>query len=66
MMSTALTEHLYLREHSDLETVKLEKDVEIVPILPSLAKLVSFPVLARLAGDHLVDVLHVLVYLHLL
>ena len=66
MMSTALTEHLYLREHSDLETVKLEKDVEIVPILPSLAKLVSFPVLARLAGDQLVDVLHVLVYLHLL
>ena len=34
--------------------------------LPCLSKLVCLPVLAGLAGDQLVDVLHVLVSLHLL
>ena len=33
--------------------------------LPCLSKLVCLPVLARLAGDQFVDVLHVLVSLHL-
>ena len=60
-------EHWYLREQS-----LLKGKPEICnyhcnhSYSPSLSKLVSLPVLARLAGDQLVKVLHILVNLHLL
>ena len=65
MISSTLTEHWYLREHTALQTDLTEILKENILNLPRLSKLVSRPVLAGLAGDHLVDVLHIRVYLHL-
>ena len=65
MISSTLTEHLYLREHTALKTNLTETLKEKILNLPRLSKLVSRPVLAGLAGDPLVDVLHIRVYLHL-
>ena len=44
----------------------VEKIVKLFPSLPSLAKLVSLPVLAQLASHQLLDVLHVRVDLDIL